>query len=266
VTWQVSSEAISVSQSAVTVREAGRYFYVGMAVLFIAVAVAGFAPRSLAIVAGNMPVPPPIIHVHAASMTAWLLMFLAQTLLMSNGRAALHASLGALSFVLAPLITLTLATLVVSTAASALDAGAAMPPDAMARIVAFAVFVMGRAAILFPVFWLWAVAVRKSDPETHKRLMVLAVFVVIDAALGRMGWLPGASANMLTSAEGYTAIHGYQLLLLVPPVAYDMLRFGRVHFAYLLGGGLFLAFALTTYLVWNAPGWHRLVASWAGVT
>jgi hypothetical protein len=37
-----------------------------------------------------------------------------------------------------------------------------------------------------------------------------------------------------------------------------------VHFAYIVGGGLFLAFALTTHLVWNAPAWHRLVASWAG--
>ena len=104
----------------------------------------------------------------------------------------------------------------------------------------------------------------RRRPETHKRLMVLAVFVVIDAALGRMGWLPGNN-DPITSAEGYTAIHGYQLLLLVPPVVYDLLRFRKVHFAYLLGGGLFLAFALTTYLVWNAPAWHRLVAGWAGV-
>jgi hypothetical protein len=261
----MSTEAMAVSKVAVDARESGRNFYVGMAVLFIAVAVSGFAPRSVAIVTGAMPVPPPIVHLHAASMTAWLLLFLAQTLLQSRGRATLHASLGTVSFVLAPLITLTLATLVVARASSALAAGAAMPPDAVARIVAFAIFVMGRAAILFPIFWLWAVAVRKSDPETHKRLMVLAVFVVIDAALGRMGWLPGASANMLTSAEGYTAIHGYQLLLLAPPVAYDLLRLRKVHMAYLVGGGLFLAFALTTHLVWNSPAWHRLVASWAGV-
>jgi hypothetical protein len=236
-----------------------------MAVLFIVVAVIGFAPRSLAIVTGTMPVPPAIVHLHAASMAAWLLLFLAQTLLISSGRTVMHASLGAASFVLAPLITLTLATLVVSNAAGALAGGTAMPVDALARIFAFAVFVMGRAAILFPIFYIWAVAVRKSDPETHKRCMVLAVFVVIDAALGRMAWLPGASANMLTSPEGYTPIHLYQLLLLVPPFAYDLLRFRRLHFAYVLGGGLFLGFALTTQLVWNAPAWQRLVASWAGV-
>lgn len=260
----MSSEAISVSQSAIRAGETSRIFYVGMAILFIAVAVTGFAPRSLAIVTGNMPVPPPIVHLHAASMTAWLLLFLTQTLLMNRGRAALHASLGAVSFVLAPLITVTLVALVVINANAALAAGAALPPDAVARVFAFALFVMGRAAILFPLFYLWAVAVRKSDSETHKRLMVLAVFVVIDAALGRMSWLPGNN-DPITSAEGYTAIHLYQLLLLAPPVAYDLLRLRRVHFAYLLGGGIFLAFALTTYLVWNAPAWHRLVASWAGV-
>jgi len=255
----MSTQAISVSQAAAGARASGRYLYVGMAVLFIAVAVTGFGPRSLAIVTGNMPVPPPIIHLHAASMAAWLLLFLTQTLLMSRGRAALHVSLGAVSFVLAPLITFTLLTLVVTNAAGAL----ALPPGAQARLFAFAVFVMGRAAILFPLFYFWAVAVRKSDPETHKRLMVLAVFVVIDAALGRMSWLPGASENMLTAAAGYTPIHVYQLLLLGPPVIYDLLRFRKVHFAYVFGGGLFLAFALTTHLVWNAPAWHRLVASWA---
>ena len=121
----MSTQAISVSRAAARARESGRYFYVGMAILFIAVAVTGFAPRSLAIVTGNMPVPPPIIHLHAASMTAWLLLFLAQTLLMNRGRVALHASLGTVSFVLAPLITLTLATLVVTNAAGALAAGGA---------------------------------------------------------------------------------------------------------------------------------------------
>jgi hypothetical protein len=260
----MSTEAISVSRAAADARESSRFFYVGMAILFIVVAVAGFAPRSLAIVTGNMPVPPPIVHLHAASMSAFLLLFLAQTLLMNRGRAAVHASLGAASFVLAPLMAVTMATLVVMNGVGVLNSGAAMPPDAQARTFAFVVFVMGRAAILFPLFYIWAIAARKTDPETHKRMMVLAVFVVIDAALGRMPWLPGASDNMLTSPEGYTPVHLYQLLLLVPPVAYDLLRLRRVHFAYIVGGGLFLAFALTTHLVWNAPAWHRLVASWAG--
>jgi hypothetical protein len=237
-----------------------------MAVLFIAVAVAGFGPRSLAIVTGQMAVPPPIIHLHAASMAAWLLLFLAQTLLINRGRPALHASLGAASFVLAPLITLTLTTLVVGNVTGTLASAATLPPEALvplARAFSFFIFVMGRAALLFPLFFVWAIAVRKSDPETHKRMMVLAVFVVLDAALGRMGWLPGASGNIVT--EGYTAIHLYQLLLLAPPIAYDLLVLRRVHFAYLVGLGLFGGFAVTTYFASNAAAWQRLVASWAGM-
>jgi len=98
----MSTSAISVSQSASAARESGRLIYVGMAVLFIAVAVTGFAPRSLAIVTGQMPVPPLIVHFHAATMSSWLALFLAQTLLMRSGRAAVHQSLGALSFLIAP--------------------------------------------------------------------------------------------------------------------------------------------------------------------
>src|SRR5688572_7189637 len=116
----MSTSAISVSQSASAARESGRLIYVGMAVLFIAVAVTGFAPRSLAIVTGQMPVPPLIVHFHAATMSSWLALFLAQTLLMRSGRAAVHQSLGALSFLIAPAMFLTMSLLVVGISAGVL--------------------------------------------------------------------------------------------------------------------------------------------------
>jgi hypothetical protein len=234
-----------------------------MAVLFIAVAVTGFGPRSLAIVTGQLPVPPLVVHLHAALMSAWLVLLLAQTVLMKSGRPALHASLGAASFVIAPAMFLVMAVLVVANAARLFDSGAAMPPEALARTFAFVAFVMGRAAILFALFYACAVAARNTARETHKRMMVLATFVVIDAALGRMSWLPGVS-GFFESARGYDAIHGYQLLSLLPVVLHDLVRFRRVHWAYLFGGGLFVSFALATHLTWNSPGWQRLVTSWTG--
>ena len=108
---------------------------------------------------------------------------------------------------------------------------------------------------------------RKRDRETHKRMMILATFAVIDAALGRMNWLPGWSGNnFMSSANGYDAIHVYQLLLLAPVVVHDTLRFRRVHWAYLLGGGLFVCFAWATHVAWSSPAWQQLVGAWVGVT
>jgi hypothetical protein len=262
----MNTSAIAVSASASGERESGRPIYVGMAVLFIVVAVAGFAPKSLAIVTGQLPVPPLIIHIHAASMSAWLVLLLAQTLLMRSGRAAAHRSLGAASFVVAPVMFLTMSMLVIVISGSVLDPAAAAPLDVRARTFAFMLFVMARAALLFGLFYTWAILTRKTDRETHKRMMVLATFVVIDAALGRMTWLPGAvGGQFMTAARGYDAIHLYQLLLIAPAIAYDLLRFKRVHWSYLLGTGLFLACALAAHLAWNSVRWQQLVAGWAGL-
>jgi hypothetical protein len=41
-----------------------------MAWFFVFVAIAGFAPRSLAIVDGLMPSPPLVVHLHAAASTS----------------------------------------------------------------------------------------------------------------------------------------------------------------------------------------------------
>jgi hypothetical protein len=43
-----------------------------------------------------------IVHVHAALMTAWLILLLAQTASMSMGRRRLHVQLGLFSLALAP--------------------------------------------------------------------------------------------------------------------------------------------------------------------
>lgn len=42
-----------------------RHFHAAMAWFFVLVAITGFAPRSLAIVSGRMPVPPLVVHLHA---------------------------------------------------------------------------------------------------------------------------------------------------------------------------------------------------------
>jgi hypothetical protein len=148
------------------------------------------------------------------------------------------------------------------------NAQAAIPAPALGNSVAFQTFIMARAALLFGLFFAWAVAVRKSAPQTHKRMMVLATFVVIDAAIARVPWLPGAflrdggiDRGFLT---GYDLTHLYQLLLLAPALIHDFVRFRAVHWAYVLGLGLFLTSALAAHFAWNSPAWGQLVADMLG--
>jgi hypothetical protein len=265
----MSVDAVLVPPSAAAVTT--RSIYVLMAVLFIVVAIAGFAPRSIAILTGAQPVPPLLIHVHAALMAAWLLLFLTQASLMATSRPRLHRTIGVASFVLAPAMFLAMSALVTinyfGIAAAASAPGAALPLDTASRAVAFALLIMGRAALLFGTFYVWALLKRRSAPETHKRMMVMATLVLMDAALARMTWLPGSVVGNLMEAEpGYDAMHLYQLLLIAPALLYDVVRFGRVHSAYLIGLGLFLPFVLSTHFAWSSTAWQRAVGAMIGVS
>jgi hypothetical protein len=264
----MSTSAIRVEAQSVVSRDSTRSIYVVMAVLFIIVAVTGFAQRSLAIVTGSRPVPPLIVHLHAATMSLWLVLLLAQATFMATGRRQLHMSLGAASLVLGPAMFLLMCALVMRGFVGLLNAETAPPAGALGNAVAFQTFIMARAALLFGLFFAWAIAVRRSAPETHKRMMILATFAVIDAAIARVPWLPGAflrdGGGQGAILTGYDLTHLYQLLLLAPVLIYELTRFGRVHWTYVLGIGLFLSSAIAAHFAWNSPAWGRMIAGLIG--
>lgn len=262
----MSLEAASAESSGALQRRTPGGIYVFMAIFFLGVAITGFVPRTFATLSGELPVPGFVVHVHAVLMGSWLLLFLAQTSLMAGGHRRLHQKLGVTSVALAPAIVAALLVLTFGPYGDLVAAAnAASSPDLASEVVgrraAFMLFVQGRAAVLFGLFCAWAVLARRRAPETHKRMMVMATFVVIDAALGRMGWLPGHPGNWVAADAGYDVLHLYHLLLIVPAVAYDLLKQRRVHHAYVVGVGLFLGFAFVTHVLWNATWWHAAVTT-----
>ena len=102
-----------------------RHFHAGMAWLFVTVAVAGFAPRSLAIVSGMMPSPPLVVHLHAAVMASWVSLLAVQATLSLAGRMDLHRKWGVASLVVAPLVLIMLIaiTIIRQNAAAGTPAG-----------------------------------------------------------------------------------------------------------------------------------------------
>src|SRR5262245_56957575 len=83
---------------------ADRRFYFLLTILIALVAIVGFAPNSSGILAGTIPTPPLIVHLHAAAMAAWLLLLVVQAGLVTAGRRDLHMRLGLASLGLAPTI------------------------------------------------------------------------------------------------------------------------------------------------------------------
>jgi hypothetical protein len=215
-----------------------------MAWLFVVVAFIGFAPHSLAIVSGTMKSPPLVVHLHAAVMASWVALLALQATLSLVGRMDLHRKFGVASLVVAPLV---LTMLVAVTIVRQNDAfGTPAGP-----IVNNILFLQIRAIVLFPVFFVWALRTRRSDPQTHKRMILLATLMLLDAAIARMSWLP---YNQFP--KDYLAVHLYLLLLLVPVLLYDLIRLGRIHRAWLWGLTLILPWVIANEFVWGSQWWR----------
>jgi hypothetical protein len=231
---------------------ADRRFYFFLTTLILLVAIVGFAPSSAGILAGTIPTPPLIVHIHAAAMLSWLLLLVAQAGLVTAGRRDLHMRLGLASLGLAPTMLVLFTAVTIIRYYDGVEAGAG-------EFMASLLFVQIRIIVMFPVFVIWALSARVRDPETHKRAMILAALVPIGAAIGRMGWIPG---NNVQVTYDVTAL--LELALLAPALLYDKVRHGRVHRAYWIGLALTVPWLIAIHFVWNSPAWRSVAVALMG--
>jgi hypothetical protein len=219
-------------------------FYAGMAWLFVLVAVVGFAPRSFAIVTGTMPIPPLVVHLHAAVMASWVALLATQATLSLTGRMDLHRKWGLASLVVGPLVL----TMLIAVTIVRQNAAAGTPGGPIVNNI---LFLQIRSILLFPTFFIWGLRTRRTDPQMHKRMMLLATLMLLDAAIARMNWLP---YNQFP--RSYLAVHLYLLLLLVPALLHDLLRQGRIHRAWVWGLALLVPWVVATEFVWDSHWWR----------
>jgi hypothetical protein len=232
-------------------RFADRWIFVFTAALFVVVALCGFVPESIVVVAnvkaGKFPPLPPILHVHAVLMGTWLLLLLAQALLVVAGRRAVHQALGVTALVLVPAIVVTWVMLVRTAYQIA-------GPTIAAILI--------RAAIVFPVLVGWALWIRRTDPQTHKRLMLLAILVPLTAATGRvqerLGW-------PMFGGDGGARWDLYPLLLVLPLFVHDLIRLRHVQRAYVIWFAVNLPLAILMYVLMNSQWWVAVAPKLLGV-
>ena len=180
-----------------------------------------------------------LVHVHGALFTAWVVLFLVQTALISGRRVAVHRRLGVAGAVLAGAM---IAAGCLTAIATAKRGGSPPGMDPLAFLV-IPLFDM----VLFAGF-ISAALLRRRDKEAHKRLMLLAYISIVVAAVAR---LPGVLAL------GPPAFFGLSLLFVVAGATYDFVSRRRVHAVYLWGGGILIAsipvrLALASTAVWHA--------------
>jgi uncharacterized membrane protein YozB (DUF420 family) len=218
-------------------------FFLAMALAAALTAFVGFAPSYyLRSFSGAQPLTT-LVHVHGALATAWMLLFLTQTALVSSGRTDLHRRLGVAGALLAPLFVV----VGYVTAVEAARRGVA-PPDGPPPL-AFLAVPLG-TLLAFTILAAAGLSQRRHR-DTHKRLMLLATIAILTPALARFRYFgPGGPP---------VAIGGTALFVAVC-LAYDRLAHGRVHPAFLWGGLFLVASLPLRFAVTRSEIWFSLAA------
>ena len=246
-----------------------RWIYVIMAVLLIVVTLVGFLPDSVMKVGlvetGKRAPFPPVLHLHAIAMGSWFMLLLAQTWLMATGRRAGHMQLGMLAVILAPTLIVIGMLLAPTMYRMLWESVHAMPggPDDAARLRLHAqantTLNQMRGGLMFGIIVAAAMAVRKSDPATHKRLMILSPVAPMTAAIARITWLP------TTFPANPISLELFVLLVVAPMFLWDLYRLRRIPRAYFIWIVPFVGLTGLVHLLWDAPWWQSIVPRLMGV-
>jgi hypothetical protein len=164
--------------AAKTSAQAGQGFYLCAALTCALIAVIGFARSYYLKPLFETPPLPTLLHVHGAIMSAWCLLFGAQSYLVRTHRVHLHRRMGILGAVLAILVV------VVGTHAT-VEATAREVRDHVIHRFHFLFGLNLVNLLVFAILVVTALALR-ARPDFHKRLMLLATVTMLAPAIARI--------------------------------------------------------------------------------
>lgn len=191
-----------------------RAFYLGFALVTLAIPLIGFGRTFGAPVLRGEVAPPLRLVVHASCFFAWVALLTAQVALARAGRLRWHKRLGWFGAALAALVVASGLDLSLASSARDLAQGRGEAASFLLRLFLDMALFGGLAAA--------ALALRR-DREAHGRLMLLATAALMGAA--------GARVPVLSDHP-----HAFMALLVGSVAAHDLLTRGRLHLATLLGG------------------------------
>jgi len=220
----------------------GKYFYLFMSLLIVAVIVYGFSFT----IGNNLihpAVPRPwILYVHATVFSGWLVFFILQSTLVRSGRVQWHRRLGQFGVALGTLIPIIgVSTAVVMGRFNTVSLHATHAESDLA----IPLFDMVCFSSTFPLAVYW-----RKKPELHRRLILVATCALTAAGFGRF------PERILPP---YLFYAGVDLLILLG-VARDLIVNRAVHRVYLFVLPLFMiGQAIATYISFhNVPFWLRI--------
>ena len=233
-------------------------FYVYMAGVFVLIAFGGFIPTYWAKLAAGSFDGRPILHVHGALFFSWTLFFFAQTWLVAKGRTLDHRAWGMAGISLATAMGFT----VVLAAINSMKVGEAVGLGDQARMFSI---VSLSALVFFAITFTLAIA-NVARPEIHKRLMIVAMIPLMQAATARVfktvmaGDVAGPPPVFVSLPPGLIVD-----LLLVAAIVYDWRTRGRPHAVYLYGGAAAVAVQVLCLPLSATPAWMAIARGVEGL-
>lgn len=237
-----------------------RWIFVAMAVWFILIVLVGFIPDAIMKVqmvhSGQRPPFPLVLHMHAVAMGAFLLLLLAQTVMVATGRCELHKQLGIAAFILVPVLVVIGIVLAPTMYYQTWSAFQTAPPSARAQLQQILsarediLLLQISAGLLFGIFVTIALRARAMNSGMHKRMMFLATAVPLAASIDRMEWLPSS----LPANPWATDL--WIMAAIAPMFIWDIVRNRKVHEAYVVWLAIYAPVVVLVDLVWEKPWWH----------
>lgn len=225
-------------------RRSDRAFYTAMAAVIALTVFAGFAPTFY--LRGMFESKPlsSILILHGILFTAWIVLLFVQVRLVASRRTDIHRKLGVAGGLLAAAMP------VVGILAAIASAKKGFTPPGGPPPLVFLAIPIADMLIFSALIGAGLFLRRRTD--IHRRLMLLGTIAILTPAIARLPFV---------RPLGIPAFLGLTDLFIVACIAYDRIRNGRFHPAFLWGGLLIILSQPARILFAQSPAWHS-IAMW----
>lgn len=238
------------------------FFWIATAMMIAAFV--GFSPTFWVPLAQGVPARLPVIIFHATLFYAWNFFLMYQAWLVASGNVARHRETGLIGVSLATAMVLVGTQAALASAKRQIEAGNVAGGEAFLIVPLAALFTFAALVI--------AAIMNVKRPEWHKRFLIVATAVILEAAIARLfitfvvmgGHLPPFQGNVGLAGLGgppppVAGVLPTAFLVMLFPAAgmiYDWRKLGKVHPAYWWAVGGALSVQLLKIPFSDTAMWH----------
>jgi hypothetical protein len=246
----MKTETTTLSEAPAIRRQSKRHFFAWLAVFIAILVFVGFSRTYYLHALFKTPKLSMFLHLHAAVMTGWIVLFAVQTFLITSNRTRIHRALGAFGAGYAALVVLMGCTATVLSARREVRAHSEFVSSFL-TVLALELTQMFLFASL-TAFGIWL----RNRTGYHKRLMLLATFCMLPNPIVRLVSWAGFGSNI--------AILTLWASLVTAVVLLDSMTNRRLHPAFGFGATITVMFLSLAYFGSLTPLWQHLAANAVG--